>query len=162
MKVSYLVRVVHKWGRSILFQCIVSILCVMLILWCGCMKYSILYKGGGLRLIIYACYSWEMALNFGLDVSSDNIQDRKWIQQKAKAYVTNDNTSFWILTGFSSNTIYNDSQNALERSSATIIKLINVESSAVRNPNMVCTNWGGFIIHQILLTRADQIRERFN
>jgi hypothetical protein len=30
-------------------------------------------KGDELWLIICACYSWEMALNIGLDVSLDNM-----------------------------------------------------------------------------------------
>jgi hypothetical protein len=30
-----------------------------------------------LRLTIYACYSWEVALNFGLDLSSGNKQEWK-------------------------------------------------------------------------------------
>jgi hypothetical protein len=37
------------------------------------MKYSILYKLGGLLLITFAYYSWEMALNVGHDLSFDDI-----------------------------------------------------------------------------------------
>jgi hypothetical protein len=36
-----------------------------------------LYKGGDLRLAAYAYYTWEMALNTGLDVSCYNIYDWK-------------------------------------------------------------------------------------
>jgi hypothetical protein len=43
------------------------------IFWCGFIKYSIIYKVDGLRLIVCACCSWHMALKFGLDVSSDNL-----------------------------------------------------------------------------------------
>jgi hypothetical protein len=39
----------------------------------GYVKYSRLYKGDNLRLTIYACYSWEMALNITLIVSFDNM-----------------------------------------------------------------------------------------
>jgi hypothetical protein len=35
----------------------------------SCVKGSIVYKGDGLRLIIHACYSCEMALKFDLDLS---------------------------------------------------------------------------------------------
>jgi hypothetical protein len=51
-------------------QCLVT---KIVTIWNGCMKYNILYKGDGLRLIILACYSWERVLNFGLDVSFDNV-----------------------------------------------------------------------------------------
>jgi hypothetical protein len=50
----------------------------------------------GLRLTIFACHSWEMALSAGLDASFDNMQDRKGTREKAgevnstKAYVTDD------------------------------------------------------------------------
>jgi hypothetical protein len=33
----------------------------------------VLYKGDGLRLTINVCYSWEMALSVGIDVSFDNM-----------------------------------------------------------------------------------------
>jgi hypothetical protein len=32
---------------------------------------------------ICGCYSWEMALNIGLDVSVDNLWDLKGIREKA-------------------------------------------------------------------------------
>jgi hypothetical protein len=56
----------------------------MIIYLCGYVKCSVIYKGDGFRLNIYACYSWGMALNFGPDVSFDNMQDWKGIQAKAK------------------------------------------------------------------------------
>jgi hypothetical protein len=58
--------------------------------------------------------------------------------------------------------LYDESQNALERSSATSFVLINVEGSTVRNPNLVCTGWRGFIIRQILLRRSDQRKAQLN
>jgi hypothetical protein len=36
------------------------------------MKCNILYKGDGEQLTIFACYSWEMTLNFGIAASWDN------------------------------------------------------------------------------------------
>jgi hypothetical protein len=47
---------------------------------------------------IYECYSWDMALNFSLDVSFDNMEDWKGIPEKVevnitKAGVTRDETS---------------------------------------------------------------------
>lgn len=47
------------------------------------MKRSIFYKGDDLRLIIYGCYSLEMALILAKDVSFDNIQDLKLIRVDA-------------------------------------------------------------------------------
>jgi hypothetical protein len=52
------------------------------IFWCGYVKCSILNKGDDLRLSICACYSWEMALNVGLDVSFDNMYDCKLILER--------------------------------------------------------------------------------
>jgi hypothetical protein len=39
----------------------------------GYVKCSTLYNGDGLRLTVCVCYSWEMALNIGRDVSFDNM-----------------------------------------------------------------------------------------
>jgi hypothetical protein len=39
------------------------------------------YKGKIPRLNICACYSWEMALNFTLDVSFDKMQEWKTIRE---------------------------------------------------------------------------------
>jgi hypothetical protein len=82
---------------SLLCQCVASILWVLILFSCGCVKCSILYllllllhitraracararvmwtglKGDGLLLAVFACYSWEMALNIGLGASFDNI-----------------------------------------------------------------------------------------
>jgi hypothetical protein len=46
---------------------------------------SIVYYGkeDGVRLNVYACYSWETALNVGLDVSFDSMQDWKGIWMEA-------------------------------------------------------------------------------
>jgi hypothetical protein len=49
---------------------------------CDNMNCGILYKVDGLRLIICACYSWEI-LKVGLDVSLDNTKDCKRLLDKA-------------------------------------------------------------------------------
>jgi hypothetical protein len=36
-------------------------------------KVSVMNNGDDLRLNIYVCYTWDMALNVGLDVSFDKI-----------------------------------------------------------------------------------------
>jgi hypothetical protein len=57
------------------------------------------YKGGGLRLIICACYSWETALNVILVATFYNMQGSKGIREEArevsstKAYTRNDETN---------------------------------------------------------------------
>jgi hypothetical protein len=38
-----------------------------MILWCQCVKCSTLHNGDDLLLIIYECYSWEVALNVDPD-----------------------------------------------------------------------------------------------
>jgi hypothetical protein len=59
------------------------------------MKCSILYIGGGLRLIICACYSWEVGFNATADVPFENLYDWKEIWEEAeedgrmKSYITN-------------------------------------------------------------------------
>jgi hypothetical protein len=37
----------------------------------NCALVGILLKGGGLQLLIRACYSWEIALNVNIDVALD-------------------------------------------------------------------------------------------
>jgi hypothetical protein len=37
--------------------------------------HGVSYKGGCLQLIVFACYSWELALNVNSDVSFDNLSD---------------------------------------------------------------------------------------
>jgi hypothetical protein len=63
----------HVLERSIMFQCVVSILWAIIIFLCGYVKRSMLYKGNCLRFTVCACYSWEMALNVGLDASFDKM-----------------------------------------------------------------------------------------
>jgi hypothetical protein len=46
-------------------------------------KCSILYKGDGLVLTVYACYLWEVALNGNLITAFNNVQDWKGIWEKA-------------------------------------------------------------------------------
>jgi hypothetical protein len=53
------------------------------------------HKEDVLRLAIFACNSWEMALNAGLDVSFGNVWKWKGIQEKA----TNGKTSVELSTG---------------------------------------------------------------
>jgi hypothetical protein len=59
-------------------------------------KCNILLKGELLQLTTCACYSWQTALNIGIDVQLDNMKNLKVIIEKAgkvystKAYVTND------------------------------------------------------------------------
>jgi hypothetical protein len=54
-------------GYCLLVQCVVSILRVLAIFCCGYVKRKVAYKGYDLRLHIFTCYSWEMALKTGLD-----------------------------------------------------------------------------------------------
>jgi hypothetical protein len=55
----------------------------------------ILYKEGGLRLSIYACYSWEFTLNICLDFSFHNMHSCEGVREESgefinkKAYKTN-------------------------------------------------------------------------
>jgi hypothetical protein len=52
--------------------------------------------GDGLRLTIYACYSWDTVLNAGLEASFHNKEELKLIRQKAeevnsmRAYIGSD------------------------------------------------------------------------
>jgi hypothetical protein len=83
-----------------------SVNSVNYILRCGYVKCSTPYKGDGLRLTIYACCLWEMALNNGLDASLDNTYDWRGILEKwgevnsRKSYITNDENSCPILNGY--------------------------------------------------------------
>jgi hypothetical protein len=71
----------------------------MVTVWREYVNCTILYKADCLRLNICACYSWEMALNVGLEVSFDNMKDWKGIRQKykevysTKSWTTSDETS---------------------------------------------------------------------
>lgn len=60
-------------ASSHLFQTIVSITWVLIMYLCVYVKRSVLYKGDSLRLTIFVCYSWEMVLSVGLDVSFVNM-----------------------------------------------------------------------------------------
>jgi hypothetical protein len=107
--IFYPVRVVWKGSSELVFPitccCVLYVLWVVIILWCGYVRCTVLHKGDGLRLTICACYLWEMTLNLCLRVSFDNMQDWKGIREKAKkvsntkAYITNDKNSRWIVTG---------------------------------------------------------------
>jgi hypothetical protein len=46
------------------------------------MKYTILYEEYGLRVNIFTCYSWEIALSIGLDLSFDNMTDWKGMRRQ--------------------------------------------------------------------------------
>jgi hypothetical protein len=95
----------HEGANSLSFRCIASILWILTVFWCGYVKSSILYNGDGLQFNICACYWWQMALEFGLGVSFDNIYKWKGIREKSgevnstKAYITSDETSCRILAG---------------------------------------------------------------
>jgi hypothetical protein len=63
---TYSVNISYVVGRTIeafLFQYIVSILWLLVILWCGYVKCTILRKADGLRLNICACCLLEMSFN---------------------------------------------------------------------------------------------------
>jgi hypothetical protein len=62
----------HEHASSLFFHCIVSDLWVLTVFWCEHVICSVLYKGDGLRLTTCACYSWEMDLNVGPNVSLHN------------------------------------------------------------------------------------------
>jgi hypothetical protein len=72
----------HERASSLLFNCIVITLLLLIIFWCGYVRRSILYKGSDLRWIICKCYSWETALNVYLDTSFDKVLDRNGIREK--------------------------------------------------------------------------------
>jgi hypothetical protein len=46
-------------------------------------KCSALYKGRCLKLTICVCYSWEMALVEGLDMSFDDVRNQGGIRERA-------------------------------------------------------------------------------
>jgi hypothetical protein len=50
----------------------------------GYVKCVILYTGKGIQLTVCDCYSWEMELNFGLDISLDNKENWKRIRDIAR------------------------------------------------------------------------------
>jgi hypothetical protein len=66
-----------------------------------------LYKGNSLCLAICACYSWEIAINIGLDASFIDMQGSKGLWEKVgeingmKVYLLNDEiflfNSQWLL-----------------------------------------------------------------
>jgi hypothetical protein len=51
----------------------------VIIFGCGNVKFSVLHEGEGLLLAIFACLSWEMALNVRFKMSFYNMQDWKGI-----------------------------------------------------------------------------------
>jgi hypothetical protein len=71
MKVIYVDG--HERENNLLFQCIVSILRVLIIFQCEYVYYSVLYKGGGLELAICACYPWDSELNVGPGATFNNM-----------------------------------------------------------------------------------------
>jgi hypothetical protein len=62
-----------RMSKQVLFECIVSIMWVLIIIWCVYVKCSILSKGDSLKLTLCVCYSWEVALKVDLEASFDNI-----------------------------------------------------------------------------------------
>jgi hypothetical protein len=77
MNVTYVVA--HEWASSLLFRFIAPTLWVLTIFWFGYVNCSFLYNGDGLQLIIYACDSWEIALNVCIEVSFGKMQGWKGI-----------------------------------------------------------------------------------
>jgi hypothetical protein len=73
----------HERVYSLLFQFILCVLWVVIIFRYEYVKYSILYRGDYLRLIIYACYSWDMALHVGVGVSFEKCRT-EIIREKAR------------------------------------------------------------------------------
>jgi hypothetical protein len=49
----------RRMNSEVLFQCIVPIVWVLVIFWCGYVMCSVLYNGNCLRLTVHVCYSWE-------------------------------------------------------------------------------------------------------
>jgi hypothetical protein len=87
---------------------------ILIIFWCGYkyVKCSVLYKGNGLWLTIWLCYSSEMAWNVGLSTSFDNIQNWKGIwENRIKANIPNDEISCWILSGHCTSILENCERN---------------------------------------------------
>jgi hypothetical protein len=80
--VSYVVS--HEWASSLLFRVITSVLWVLTIFWCGYVKCNVLFNGNCLRLIIYACDSWETGLKLCTEVSFGKMQGWKRARDKAR------------------------------------------------------------------------------
>jgi hypothetical protein len=95
----------HERATSPSFQCTVYILKALKMPACRSVNCRILLKANDLRLMIYASYLWEMALNVGVDASFCNMHDRKGLREKigefpnADASITNYDFSLWILKG---------------------------------------------------------------
>jgi hypothetical protein len=62
----------HEWAVSFLFQYVVTIMWIFL-LFCVVMWIEVYYTTVYLPLNIYARYSWEMELNFGVDELLDEM-----------------------------------------------------------------------------------------
>jgi hypothetical protein len=91
----------YKRTSSLMFQCIVSILWVLVIFWCLYVK-CVYYVGGCLLLKICACYSLQMVGNVAFYASYDNIQNWIGIREEGEvnnteACIANDETSWWIM-----------------------------------------------------------------
>jgi hypothetical protein len=75
MNIRYIAS--HEWASSLTCHCIGCIL------WCGYVNCSIYYTKKVVYDWLFVCYSWEMALNVGLDVSFDNMLDCRVMREKA-------------------------------------------------------------------------------
>jgi hypothetical protein len=72
MNICYVIG--YERATSPLFQCMFySVITDNILMWNY--KVSIMSKGDCLRLTLCACYSWEMAIQVGLDASFDNMWD---------------------------------------------------------------------------------------
>jgi hypothetical protein len=61
------------------------------------MTCGIIHQGGDFRLTVYVCFSWEMALNFGLKISFDVGVERNTGENwdvSTKAYIRNETVEF--------------------------------------------------------------------
>jgi hypothetical protein len=74
----YTVR--YERANNIYLPCVVSVLLILVVF---IFRYVKCHNGDYLRLSIFSCYSWEMEVNFGFDVSFDNAKDWRGIRQKS-------------------------------------------------------------------------------
>jgi hypothetical protein len=80
-------------------------------------KRDVRHKGDGSRFIIFACYSWGMTLDVGLDVSFDNVQGYTGIRVEGKVdsprvHVASDEAC-WATVSCCCSVVYRSSQRYL-------------------------------------------------
>jgi hypothetical protein len=62
----------HERVSSLLFQCIVSVMQILILFWCEYVKCRELYELNALGFINCLCYLWETVFNVGFYTSFDN------------------------------------------------------------------------------------------